>query len=119
MQYTMLKIPFLHSTVCKVCKIGIKLSNLVKPVGLDRKWYQCVSVSQSSPQAQQMANLPAGRQVRGNVKPPRGRLWFKSWQLGFFGMYNLPLSYLARISADRALAQSLNPHSCMLLQSPF
>ena len=56
-------------------------------------------------------------QIRGNVKPPRGRSWSRSWQLGFFGMYNLPLSYFARISADRASAQSLNPHSCMSLRA--
>jgi len=111
-QYTMLKIPFLHSTVCKLCKIGIRLLNSVKPVGLDRKWYQYgVPVSQSSPQGQQMANS-------GNTKPPFGRSLFKSLQLGFFGMYNLPLSCFARISADPALAQSLNPHSCKWLRIP-
>jgi len=76
-------------------------------------------------------------QIRGNVKPPScpavvlteadRRLWFtptpkvlvwgfKSRQLGFLGMYNLPLSYFARISADPVSAQSLNPHSCKWLR---
>ncbi len=55
--YAMLKIPFLHSTVCKLCKIGIKLSNLVKPVVQDREGYpKRVPMLQSSPQGQQMAN---------------------------------------------------------------
>ena len=55
-------------------------------------------------------------QIRGNTKPPFGRSWFKSWQLGFFGMYNLLLSCFSRTSADRASAQSLNPHSCKWLR---
>ena len=64
---------------------------------------------------------PMGKQVvnSGNTKPPFGRSWFKSRQLGFLGMYNFPLSCFAQISADPASAQSLNPHSCMLLQKLF
>jgi|SRR3989338_4896021 len=58
-------------------------------------------------------------QIRGNIKPPRGRSWFKSWQPGFFWMYNLLLSCFARISTDRGSSETLTPHSCMLLQKFF
>jgi len=43
---------FLHSTVCKLCKIGIRLLNSVKPVGFDRKWYQgCTDVAKLATRA--------------------------------------------------------------------
>ena len=61
----MLKIPFLHSTVWKLFKIGIRLLNSVNPVGLVGSGINGVPVSQSSSQGQQMANS-------GNTKPPFG-----------------------------------------------
>ena len=55
-------------------------------------------------------------QIRGNIKPPRGRSWFKSWQLGFSDV--VP-SCAVRISTDRDVFETKALHSCMLLQKFF
>ncbi|OGZ47755.1 MAG: hypothetical protein A3J55_03840 [Candidatus Ryanbacteria bacterium RIFCSPHIGHO2_02_FULL_45_17b] len=90
----MLKISFLHSVVYKVCKIGIRLLNSVKPVGLDWKWYQwCIGVAKlATPvpqqswlrgrQGKQMANSGNTRLRQGYRRAGKNRLsgglWFKS-----------------------------------------